>query len=115
MAKVTPKMLEVALEELKEDGIPEDLITSIREKVKNEDLEEEQLEYFLNKVYTLYILHNSALNGHPPLRGLQLSGSSSVTTFIFDSHTPCSDGSSPGISGNHQPCCACTTSGLIPS
>jgi DNA-directed RNA polymerase subunit A" len=51
MVKVTPKMLEEALEELKEDGIPDDLITNIREKLKDEELEEEQLEYFLNKVY----------------------------------------------------------------
>ncbi|MFX1276955.1 MAG: DNA-directed RNA polymerase subunit A'' [Promethearchaeota archaeon] len=51
MVKVTPKMLEEALKELQEDGIPEDLIESIREKVKGVDLEEEQLEYFLNKIY----------------------------------------------------------------
>ena len=36
MVKITPKRLEEELEELKEDGIPDDLITSIREKLKNE-------------------------------------------------------------------------------
>jgi DNA-directed RNA polymerase subunit A" len=51
MAKVTPKILEEKLAELKEDGIPEDLIDKIREKVKEEVLEEEQLEYLLNKVF----------------------------------------------------------------
>jgi DNA-directed RNA polymerase subunit A" len=51
MVKVTPKILEEKLAELKEDGIPEDLIDKIREKVKEEVLEEEQLEYLLNKVY----------------------------------------------------------------
>ncbi len=51
MAKVTPKMLEESLKELQEDGIPEDLIEKIHKKLKSEELEEEQLEYFLNKVY----------------------------------------------------------------
>ncbi|MFW9948573.1 MAG: DNA-directed RNA polymerase subunit A'' [Candidatus Thorarchaeota archaeon] len=51
MVKITPKILEQKLGELQEDGIPEDLIEKIREKVKNEVLEEEQLEYLLNKVY----------------------------------------------------------------
>lgn len=58
MAKVTPKLLDEQLEILKEDGIPKDLITKIREKIINEDLEEEQLEYFLNKIYINY---NNAL------------------------------------------------------
>ncbi|TET58406.1 MAG: DNA-directed RNA polymerase subunit A'' [Promethearchaeota archaeon] len=58
MAKVTPKLLDEQLEILKEDGIPEDLITKIREKVINEDLEEIQLEYLLNKIYINY---NNAL------------------------------------------------------
>ncbi len=58
MAKVTPKLLDEQLEILKEDGIPEDLITKIREKVINEVLEEEQLEYLLNKIY---INFNNAL------------------------------------------------------
>lgn len=58
MVKVTPKLLDEQLEILKEDGIPKDLITKIREKIINEDLEEEQLEYFLNKVYINY---NNAL------------------------------------------------------
>ncbi|MBA7663697.1 DNA-directed RNA polymerase subunit beta' [subsurface metagenome] len=58
MVKVTPKLLDEQLEILKEDGIPKDLITKIREKIINEDLEEEQLEYFLNKIYINY---NNAL------------------------------------------------------
>jgi DNA-directed RNA polymerase subunit A" len=51
MAKVTQKYLEEQLEILQEDGIPEDLINRIREKVKHEDLEVEQLEYLLNKIF----------------------------------------------------------------
>ncbi len=58
MAKITPKLLDEQLEILKEDGIPEDLITKIRKKITNEDLEEEQLEYLLNKIY---INFNNAL------------------------------------------------------
>jgi DNA-directed RNA polymerase subunit A" len=51
MAKVTQKILKEKLEELQADGIPEDLIQKIEEKIKDEELEEEQLEYFLNKIY----------------------------------------------------------------
>lgn len=51
MVKITPKILEEKLKELQDDGIPEDLIEKIRDKVKSEDLEEEQLEYLLNKIY----------------------------------------------------------------
>jgi DNA-directed RNA polymerase subunit A" len=51
MTKVTKEKLERELSQLKEDGIPEDLIEDIRNKLKDEELEEEQLEYFLNKVY----------------------------------------------------------------
>jgi DNA-directed RNA polymerase subunit A" len=58
MAKVNPKFLDDQLEILKQDGIPEDLIVRIRDKVINEDLEEEQLEYLLNKIY---INFNNAL------------------------------------------------------
>ncbi len=58
MAKVTPKFLDEQLEILKKDGIPEDLINQIREKVKNENLDELQLEYLLNKIY---INFNNAL------------------------------------------------------
>jgi len=54
MAKVTTQILEKNLKELQEDGIPEDLIDKIRDKVKDEELEEEQLEYFLNKIYINY-------------------------------------------------------------
>lgn len=51
MPKVTPKLLEEKLSELKEDGLPEDLIGKVRDRVKDEDLEEEQLEYLLNKIF----------------------------------------------------------------
>ena len=51
MVKITPKILEEKLKELQDDGIPEDLIEKIRDKVKGEDLEKEQLEYLLNKIY----------------------------------------------------------------
>ncbi|MFW9987604.1 MAG: DNA-directed RNA polymerase subunit A'' [Candidatus Odinarchaeota archaeon] len=51
MTKVTEKILDDELTILKDDGIPEDLINRIREKVINEELEEEQLEYLLNKIY----------------------------------------------------------------
>ncbi|MFX1595431.1 MAG: DNA-directed RNA polymerase subunit A'' [Promethearchaeota archaeon] len=58
MVKVTPKFLDEQLEILKADGIPKDLIDRIREKVKNENLEEIQLEYLLNKIF---INFNNAL------------------------------------------------------
>ena len=51
MVKVTPELLDKELNILQEDGIPEDLINRIREKVIDEDLEEEQLEYLLNKIF----------------------------------------------------------------
>lgn len=51
MAKVTSKLLEEKLDELKLDGIPDDLIEKIRKRIKSEDLEEEQLDYLLNKIY----------------------------------------------------------------
>jgi DNA-directed RNA polymerase subunit A" len=51
MTKVTPKYLKEQLELLKEDGIPEDLIEKIKNRIKNEDLEVEQLEYLLNKIF----------------------------------------------------------------
>ncbi len=51
MVKVTPTVLKQRVEELKDDGIPEDLIDKIYEKIKDENLEAEQLEYFLNKIY----------------------------------------------------------------
>ena len=54
MVKVTAKILKENLKELEEDGIPVDLIGKIREKVKDEDLEEEQLEYLLNKIFINY-------------------------------------------------------------
>ncbi len=58
MAKINPEILEEQLNVLKADGIPEDLIDRIREKVIHEDLEEEQLEYLLNKIF---INFNNAL------------------------------------------------------
>ena len=51
MVKVTQALLKERIEELKQDGIPGDLIDKIYDKIKDEDLEEEQLEYFLNKIY----------------------------------------------------------------
>ena len=51
MPKITSEYLEKRLEELKEDGIPNDLISKIRNKLKNEELDEIQLEYLLNKIY----------------------------------------------------------------
>jgi DNA-directed RNA polymerase subunit A" len=64
MTKVTSKLLEEKLEELKEDGIPEDLIEKVRDKVKDEDLEIEQLEYLLNKVFINY--NNSLMEANEP-------------------------------------------------
>jgi DNA-directed RNA polymerase subunit A" len=58
MAKITKQYLEEQLETLREDGIPDDLIEKIREKLKDEDLETEQLEYLLNKIF---INFNNAL------------------------------------------------------
>ncbi|MFX1497244.1 MAG: DNA-directed RNA polymerase subunit A'' [Promethearchaeota archaeon] len=51
MPKVTKEFLEKNLNELQEDGIPLDLIEKIRNRIKDEDLEEVQLEYLLNKIY----------------------------------------------------------------
>jgi len=51
MTKATSELLEKKLKELQEDGIPLDLIEKIRDRIKDEDLEEEQLEYLLNKIY----------------------------------------------------------------
>ncbi|MFX0059150.1 MAG: DNA-directed RNA polymerase subunit A'' [Candidatus Hodarchaeota archaeon] len=51
MVKITKQMLEKKLDELKSDGVPDDLIDKIRERIKDEELEEEQLDYLLNKIY----------------------------------------------------------------
>lgn len=51
MSKITKELLEKKLSELQEDGIPLDLIEKIRNRIKDEDLEEVQLEYLLNKIY----------------------------------------------------------------
>lgn len=64
MAKVTPKILKEQLNVLLDDGIPEDLIEKIRKKVKDVDLEEEQLEYLLNKVFINY--NNSLMEANEP-------------------------------------------------
>jgi len=58
MVKITQDYLEQELEVLNKDGIPDDLIDKIRDIVADEDLEKEQLEYFLNKIYINY---NNAL------------------------------------------------------
>ncbi len=65
MGKITQKFLEEQLAILKSDGIPEDLIEKIRTKVENEDLEEEQLEYFLNKIYINF--HNALVETSEPV------------------------------------------------
>ena len=65
MVKVTVKILEEYLKVLEEDGIPVDLIGKIREKVKNEDLEEEQLEYLLNKIFINY--NNAIVESSEPV------------------------------------------------
>ena len=65
MAKITPKILEDNLKELEEDGIPHDLIDKIRNKVKDEELEEEQLEYLLNKIYINY--NNAIVEASEPV------------------------------------------------
>ncbi|MHA1193406.1 MAG: DNA-directed RNA polymerase subunit A'' [Promethearchaeota archaeon] len=54
MVNITKKHLEEKLTELYEDDIPQDLIDKIRNKLKDEELEEEQLEYLLNKIYINY-------------------------------------------------------------
>ncbi len=54
MVKVTPKILEKNLKELQDDGIHFNLVEKIRKRIKDEDLEEEQLEYLLNKIYINY-------------------------------------------------------------
>ena len=65
MGNVTQKILEENLKELKEDGIPEDLIEKIRNRVKDEELEEEQLEYLLNKIYVNY--NNAIVETNEPV------------------------------------------------
>ena len=65
MGKVTKTILENNLNELKEDGIPEDLIIKIRNRIKDEELEEEQLEYLLNKIYVNY--NNAIVETNEPV------------------------------------------------
>ena len=65
MGIVTKKILEENLKELKEDGIPDDLIEKIRNRVKDEELEEEQLEYLLNKIYVNY--NNAVVETNEPV------------------------------------------------
>jgi DNA-directed RNA polymerase subunit A" len=65
MGKVTQQILEKNLEDLKDDGIPEDLIDKIRNRVKDEVLEEEQLEYLLNKIYVNY--NNAVVETNEPV------------------------------------------------
>ncbi|MHA1670333.1 MAG: DNA-directed RNA polymerase subunit A'' [Promethearchaeota archaeon] len=54
MVKITKKYLEEKLTDLSKDDIPQDLIEKIRNKLQDEVLEEEQLEYLLNKIYINY-------------------------------------------------------------
>lgn len=65
MVKVTLKELENELNTLKNEGIPQDLIDKIREKIKDEDLEVEQLEYLLNKIFINY--HNALVETSEPV------------------------------------------------
>ena len=65
MGKVTQQILEKNLQELREDGIPEDLIEQIRNRVKDEDLEEEQLEYLLNKIFINF--NNAVVETNEPV------------------------------------------------
>jgi len=65
MGKITKTILEKNLKELKEDGIPEDLINKIRNRIKDEELEEEQLEYLLNKIYVNY--NNAVVETNEPV------------------------------------------------
>jgi DNA-directed RNA polymerase subunit A" len=51
MVLITSDYLQERLNELKEDGIPNDLIEKIYTKLKDEKLEEIQLEYLLNKIF----------------------------------------------------------------
>jgi DNA-directed RNA polymerase subunit A" len=65
MGKVTKQILEKNLQELKADGIPEDLVEQIRNRIKDEDLEEEQLEYLLNKIYINF--NNAVVETNEPV------------------------------------------------
>ena len=65
MVKVTQKEIENELQELHEDGIPLDLIDKIRVKLKDEELEEEQLEYLLNKIFINY--NNAIVEASEPV------------------------------------------------
>ncbi len=65
MGKVTQTILEKNLKELTEDGIPDDLIIKIRNRIKDEELEEEQLEYLLNKIYVNY--NNAVVETNEPV------------------------------------------------
>jgi DNA-directed RNA polymerase subunit A" len=65
LAKVTAEKIEQNLDELQNDGIPEDLIEKIREKLKGMELEPEQLEYFLNKIYVNY--NNAIVEANEPV------------------------------------------------
>jgi len=65
MVKINQEILEENLTILKEDGIPKDLINKIRNRIKDEDLEEEQLEYLLNNIYIKY--NNAIVDTHEPV------------------------------------------------
>ncbi len=65
MSKISKEKIQEKLDLLKEDGIPDDLIIKIKDKIKNEDLEEEQLDYFLNKIFINY--HNAIVETSEPV------------------------------------------------
>ncbi|MHA1148802.1 MAG: DNA-directed RNA polymerase subunit A'' [Promethearchaeota archaeon] len=64
IVKVTAKILDEYLQELGDDGIPLDLIEKVRDRIKDEELEEEQLEYLLNKIFINY--NNAIMESSEP-------------------------------------------------
>lgn len=65
MSGVSDKIKEQYLIQLQEDGIPEDLVEKIRIRIKNEELEEEQLEYLVNKIFINY--NNAIVEASEPV------------------------------------------------
>jgi DNA-directed RNA polymerase subunit A" len=65
MSKATQELKEEYIKELEDDGIPHDLIVELREKIKDVELEEEQLEYLINKIYVNY--NNSVVEASEPV------------------------------------------------
>ena len=74
--------------------------------------------YFVNVLNgasaALYTLHCASFMLYTPLSLHQFSTALSVHMLMFDMNQPPSQGSSSGSSGNHQPCWAETTWGMMP-